>query len=235
MPKYQLLAITLISLLITGCSQSQLGRTRTTKFELPRVSDGSGYRTDPFEQWIELRSVFTNDEALAVIIHCKGTIGVVGKWETQTVCWPDISEVEVGYQTVRIQTFDYYGCDSGEKTTERAYWPVDLNQDGLQDLLVVAWGFGEQGIHLDDENGKPTYKRIPYDEPVGLRLIERKSVKGCPVGIRSDKVIGWTDVLHTPSSYLRFIQETRRHCKDVTWNGRLRRMIEALKSEPHQL
>jgi len=178
-----------------------------------------------------VQRLFPGDGAPALIIHCKGTFGVVGDWETHTICWADIADVEVGYQSIKIETHNYYGYDSGPNTTDRGYWPVDLNSDGLHDLLVLAWGFGEQGKHFENDKGESVYDRFPYDEPEGLRLIQRKEIKGCPWGIHSDKVVNWSEVLSAPQLYREHIRSALSACQDSVWKKRLKEALSQLTDQ----
>jgi hypothetical protein len=213
-------AIVCSILLIAGCVNENVLNTNA-KYMLPQQADS--YRTDPFQQWIELKDIFKH-EAPVVVINCKGNIGVVGKWATQTLCWAKIHG-GVAYESVVIDTYDCYGYDSGERTSEQHYWPVDVNNDSLEDIFVLGWGYGEIGKHDKDGN----YRRTAYDKPVIIRLIIREAVKGWPLDIEADTKIAWEDVKKKSDKYLPMLVEAKKQCKDNKWQKRLDAAIISLR------
>ena len=222
-------------LILAGCTQNR-STSQENKIRLPKVVLYNGMDAfesmgmDAFEQWIEIRPLFDKDESPALIIHCKGPIGVVGDWETHTVCWAGISEVEVGYEAVKIQTHYHYAYDSGPMTTQNGYWAVDVNADGLEDILVLGWSFGEHGKNVENEKGKWVYKRFRYNRPTEMRLIRRKAIKGCPSVIESDKTIPWTKIVEEPDRYSRLLRKALKHCKSPIWQDRLNEALKQLRN-----
>ena len=226
-PFYQRNGLLLLALICApvGCA-SDAAQYPKHRMELPAVSEG--YRTDPFEQWIEVDPLFPNDPSPAVIIRCRGG-NTVAQWETHTISWPEAaSDMELRYQAVSIQVHDHYGYDSGPVTSQNAYWPVDINGDGLDDLLVLGWGTGNPGRHVEKENGERVYIRVPYDGPTHIRLIQRKEIKGSPFGIDRDETVEWKDVLAASGCYRVLLRKALIECHDQVWQARLMRALTEL-------
>lgn len=215
-------------LILAGCTQNR-STSQENKIRLPKVVLNNGM--DAFEQWIEIRPLFDKDESPALIIHCKGPYGVVGDWETHTVCWAGISEVEVGYEVVKIQTHYHYAYESGPMTTQNGYWPVDVSGDGLEDILVLGWSFGERGQGVKNNKGEWEYRRFPYNRPTKIRLIRRKAIKGCPSVVESDKTIPWTKIVEEPDRYGRLLRKALKHCKSPIWRDRLNEALKQLQKQ----
>jgi len=182
------------------------------------------------EQWIEVRQLFSSNEAQVVIIHCKSG-GINEEWETETICWPEILNGEVVYRSVNIATYIHSLHESGYTTYQRRYWPIDLNADGLQDLLVLEWLVGEGILQQVDEKGKDTSEHMTCNVPRSLRLIQRKNQRGWPWGIESDKVVKWADVVQAPQIYRRHLEAARSTCQDNVWKQRLTKAIDELDVE----
>ena len=212
----------------TNAQTGTPGDTQPTERWLASVD--LGYGTDPFDQTIETRRLFPSDNAPALIIRCTGRVGNVGSWETHAVSWPELAKTEVAYRTVNIQVHDHYDYDSGPYTMQGRYWPVDIDGDKLDDLVVFFWEFGARGWHEEDEDGQ--YRPHPFDRPAGLRLVCRKMLKGCAFGIASDETLAWGDVKKSPGKYAGLLRRTLPKCTDPVWRTRLGKAIEQLTDEP---
>ena len=104
------------------------------------------------------------------------------------------------------------------------YWPVDIDGDSLQDLVVFYWACGEQGRYDDDRQ----YRRYPFDRPVAIRLIQRKMLDDRPFGITSDEALGWDDVKKSPEKFAKLLAAALARAEDAVWRERLKKAIATL-------
>jgi len=174
-----------------------------------------------------LRVDLFRNESPAVVIRTLSRDDTVESWSNDTICWLADDAIDGGttHASVSIGTRYAYGCDSGPRTVERAYWPVDLNGDGVDDLFVLEWHTGETS---DPERGL-----IEYDKAAAVRLIVRAADKGIPVvmsrsyhaarGVASDETLTPRDVAIDPHCG-EAVDHILTICTDPVWRSRLERL-----------
>ncbi len=185
---------------------------------------------EPFNQWVEVKPIFPNDNNPAIVIKCKVFEPTVFDWETHTILWLEGNEgYKIGYNGINIQVYYNYEADSGPDTIERKYWPIDINDDGLDDILVLEWNGSNKGRYIINDNGKEIYKYFKYDEPTGIRLIQREEYDGTPIGVEYDQQIKWSRVEKFPIKHISYFKESLLFCESNVWEKRLLKAIKILE------
>lgn len=203
-------------LFLAGCKTGEKEQSITGPIELPRVVDGSlAYQTDPFYRTVEDVQLFKNEAPCILITH-DGSIGVVGRWRTQTLLIAKAGPGEVSYDAITINGYNGYGYDSGGRYSAEYFWSADVSGDGVLDLLVLAWTWGGPGWFEGDP-----LTTAPENEPAGLRVIIRKATdRGHPLGFASDRFyqIDKLNGVGVRASHLKVAIDS---CKDERWLDRL--------------
>lgn len=167
-----------------------------------------------------------------MIIRVTGRVGEVGQVASDTICWvASRPGEEPVYETAAVICRDQFAYSSSESDVMlRGYWPVDANDDGIDDLVVLGWMQGDQYANVQDEKGIWQTRRVEVDKPAELRVITRGPTGKAWRGIVSDQSVVWSALPEPRDQFAALLAAAAEVNADENWRGRLIRAIADLRS-----
>lgn len=240
-PPLALLPLLTIALLIAGCGSQA---TSTKPADGPtEAATQQALRVADHDHWGDLHDTQVDFEyqrlfgseplaPMQIVVHVTGRLGELGRVSSDTVTWvTNPSDRSPQYASVAIITRDRYGYSASEAAvTERAYWPIDVNTDAVDDLLALAWRHGEASQSEQDSEGIWQTRRHSVDEPMEVRLITRGPRNGQALAITSDRTFAWPEVLDNAGQFVPLLEKALIRANDLQWQQRLDRALLTLQA-----
>ena len=236
--------------MLTGCApQSAAKSDRQTRLHATQqrlnIPEHAHWRglADTHVDFEYLR-LFTSEPTapLEIIIRVTGTTDTIGKLTSHTITWvtnpgqpaPRYAEVAV---IMRGRASDGSGdADEADdpQVVERGYWPIDMDDDGTDDLLILAWHETEsqgQGRMSEQDARGARWTPATAGEPMHLRLVRRGARGAESLAITLNTTAEWPEVRANPQRFIPLLEKALLHADDFVWQHRIEAAIGMLASQ----